>query len=70
MVEILKVLEKVEIKMEKVPLFEEKDGETIINLCSTAASDDWIRAARLKKAGKLDELKKMEDTPMWRDDDE
>ena len=42
-----------------------------INLSADAANADWIRAARLKKAGKLEELKKLFDTPMYKlEDDE
>ena len=33
---------------------------------NTHASNDWIRAVRLLKAGKLEEFKKMDDTSMWR----
>ncbi|MGM0582926.1 MAG: hypothetical protein ACQETL_19775 [Bacteroidota bacterium] len=42
----------------------DEDGNSIFNLGASAANDDWIRAARLKKQGKLEELKKMEETPM------
>ena len=46
-------------------------GEIInINLCADAGNADWIRAARLTKAGKEEELKKLHDTPMYEIDDE
>ena len=53
------------LKIEKVEAIEyDEDGNPIFNLGASAANDDWIRAARLKKQGKLEELKKMEETPM------
>lgn len=66
------------LKIEKVePAEYDEDGNLVFNLSDTQANDDWIRAARLKKQGKLEELKKMEETPMVRvsiieeeDDDE
>ena len=60
------------IRLKKVkPIEYNKDGSIkIINLAADAGNADWIRAARLKKAGKLDELKKLHDTPMYELDDE
>ena len=40
-------------------------GEIVFNLSADAGNADWIRAARLKKAGKLEELKKLFNTPMY-----
>ena len=60
------------IRLKKVkPIEYNKDGSIkIINLAADAGNADWIRAARLKKLGKLDELKKLHDTPMYELDDE
>ena len=58
-------------KNKKVEAIEyDEEGNPIFNLGASAANDDWIRAARLKKEGKLEELKKMEETPMYRIVDE
>ena len=43
------------------------NGEPVINLAPDAANDDWIRAARLKEQGKEEELKKLENTPMYKE---
>ena len=42
-----------------------EDGEITFNLSARASGADWIRAARLLKAGKLDEYKRLENTPMY-----
>jgi|AntRauTorckE6833_2_1112554.scaffolds.fasta_scaffold13836_3 hypothetical protein len=44
----------------------------IFNLGATAADDDWIRAACLKEQGKPEELKKIQETHVYRliEDDE
>ncbi len=47
-----------------------KDGEIIINPGSTAANDDWIRAARLSKEGKIKEFEEMDNTQMYVDIEE
>jgi hypothetical protein len=53
-------------KKRKVKTIEEtKSGEIIINLASTAANDDWIRAARLLKTGRKKELGKMHKQQMY-----
>ena len=52
-------------KMKRVKAIEIINGETVFNLASTAANDDWIRAGRLFKEGKLDELKTMDETSMY-----
>jgi len=53
---------KGKLVMKPVNPIERKDDSTIeIHLAADAANDDWIRAARLLKAGKMDELKKLED---------
>lgn len=61
-------------RLKKVePIEYNKDGSIkMINLDADAGNADWIRAARLKKAGKLEELKKLHDTPMYEleDDDD
>jgi hypothetical protein len=51
--------------MKRVKTIEVKDGETTFNLASTEANDDWIRAARMLKEGKLTELERMNKTPMY-----
>ncbi|MGM0566310.1 MAG: hypothetical protein ACQESX_06105 [Bacteroidota bacterium] len=43
--------------------YDENDNPTF-NLGASAANDDWIRAARLKREGKHKKLKEMEETPM------
>lgn len=54
-------------KHKKVEAIEyDENGNPTFNLGASAANDDWIRAARLQKQGKLEELKKMEETPMIR----
>lgn len=44
----------------------------MINLSADTGNDDWIRAARLKKAGNLEELKKLHNTHWYEleDDDD
>jgi hypothetical protein len=51
--------------MKKVKAIEIRNRKKVYNLASTAANDDWIRAARLLKAGKMAEFKKMDETPMF-----
>ena len=43
------------------------DGEIVYDLSCTEANDDWIRAARLLKAGKMKEFDKMNNTPMYKE---
>ena len=53
-------------KKRKVKTIEKnKKGEIVFNLASTAANDDWIRAARLEKQGKFKELDKMMKQKMY-----
>lgn len=47
------------------PIEKNKKGEIIYNLASDAGNADWIRTARLLKAGKTEEAKKLFDTPMY-----
>ena len=49
-----------------VNAIEEKDGEPVYNLSNSAANDDWIRAARLLRQGKTEELEEMQNTQMIR----
>ena len=57
---------KKRLKLKKVkPIIKHKDGSIEFNLAADAGNADWIRAARLKKAGKLEELQKLHDTPMY-----
>ena len=59
--------------MKKVKaIVKNKKGEIVsINLAADAGNADWIRTARLLKAGKTEEAKKLFDTPMYElDDDE
>ena len=57
---------------------EDEDGNIIEEIPMTAASDDWIRAGRLRKKAEegdkeaAEELRKMENTPMYyyEEDDE
>jgi hypothetical protein len=51
--------------MMKVQTITIKKVETVYNLASTAANDDWIRSARLLREGKIEELKKLENEPMY-----
>jgi hypothetical protein len=51
--------------MGKVKAIEIKNGETVFNLASTEANDDWIRAARLLKEGKISEFEKNDAKPMY-----
>ena len=54
------------IKLKRVKEVEvNEDGEITFNLSARASNADWIRAARLLKAGKLDEYKRLENTPMY-----
>ena len=54
------------IKLKRVKDVEvNEDGEITFNLSARASNADWIRAARLLKAGKLDEYKRLENTPMY-----
>ena len=51
--------------MKKVKAIEIKNGETVFNLASTEANDDWITAARLLKEGKISKFKEMDAKPMY-----
>lgn len=51
--------------MKKVKAVEIKNGRITFNLASTEANDDWIRAARLLKEGKVSEFEKMDASPMY-----
>jgi len=61
------------IEDEPIPLFERtKDGFLKLNMCSSEATDHWLRAARLQRladAGNEEaaaELKRMEETKHYR----
>jgi hypothetical protein len=43
---------------------DENGNNLRINIASTAANDDWIRAARLLKEGKQEEYDKLSNTSM------
>ena len=63
------------MKLKKInPIIRNKKGEIIgLDFAADAANADWIRAARLLKEGKLEELEKLKNTPMYEvidDDDE
>jgi hypothetical protein len=52
--------------MKKVkPIIKHKDGSIEFNLAADAGNADWIRTARLLKAGKIEEAKKLFNTPMY-----
>lgn len=51
--------------MKKVKAITFNKGEKIFNLASTTSNDDWIRSARLLKEGKIEELKKLDEEPMY-----
>lgn len=55
------------MKLKKVsPFIRNKKGEVIgFNISADAANDDWIRAARLRKEGKLEKLEELENTEMY-----
>ena len=57
-------------RLKRVKPIKKSRGTVILNLASDAANADWIRAARLLKAGKLDELKKLLNTPIYYIEDE
>ena len=48
-----------------VKAIDEINGQLVIHNAPDAANDDWLRAARLKKEGKLDELAALEDQPLY-----
>ena len=52
------------------PIEKNKKGEIIYNLDSDAGNADWIRTARLLKAGKIEEAKKLFNTPMYKLEDD
>ena len=57
------------IEQEEIPLFDLIEGKKVYNLCTDEANADPIRAARLLRSGKpedLAKLRKMENTPMKR----
>jgi len=56
--------------MKSVKVIEIINGETVFNLASSEAGDDWIRAGRLLQEGKIAEFEKMDNTPMYYRDDE
>ena len=59
------------LRLKRVKLFEKNEkGEIVFNLAADAGNADWIRAARLKKAGKTEELKKLFNTPMYELEDD
>ena len=47
------------------PIEKNKKGEIIFNLAADAGNADWIRTARLLKAGKTEEAKELFNTPMY-----
>jgi hypothetical protein len=60
---------KKKIEQEDIPLYDLIDGEKVYNLCTDEANADPIRAARLLRSGKTEDLaklRKMENTPMKR----
>ena len=62
---------KKRLKLKKVKaITKNAKGEIVFNMSADAGNADWIRAARLKKAGKLEELKKLHDTPMYELEDD
>lgn len=63
------IMSKKKLKKTQAVLYD-KDGNTIFNLASTEANDDWIRAARLKKQGRLDELEGIKKNAMYEIKDE
>ena len=53
------------------PFIKNQKGEIIgFNISADAANDDWIRAGRLKKEGKLEELEELENTEMFQINDD
>lgn len=46
------------------------NGGIIIDLATDAANDDWIRAARLLREGKKEELEKLENQQMYKEIEE
>ncbi len=46
-----------------------ENGDVVINLGADAANDDWIRANRLRREGKLEELKELFNAPMVKETD-
>jgi hypothetical protein len=54
------------IKLKPVKEIEvNENGDVTFNLSARASNADWIRAARLLKAGKLDEFEKLDETQMY-----
>lgn len=51
--------------MKSVKAIKIKNGKPVYNMASSAANDDWIRSARLLKEGKIEELKKLDEEPMY-----
>jgi len=65
------MLHKKNLKKISVKTVEMDDqGEVTFNLASTAANNDWIRAARLKKWGKKKQLDKLNKLQMYYYEDE
>ena len=52
------------VKVEPIE-YDSKGNIKCFNLGASAANDDWIRAARLKREGKEEEFKKMDETGMF-----
>jgi hypothetical protein len=57
-------------KKKVVPITRDKEGNMIISLAATQGSDDWIRAGRLKAAGKIKEYNEMMNEQMYVDEEE
>ena len=51
--------------MKKVKAIEIINGVTVFNLAASEANDDWIRAARLLKEGKIRGFEEMDAKPMY-----
>ena len=58
----LKVMKFKKMKIKPIEII---NGETCYNLAASAANDDWLRAARLLKEGKMEELQKLNEEPMY-----
>jgi hypothetical protein len=52
-------------KKMKINPIEIINGVTCYNLAASATNDDWLRAARLLKEGKMEELQNLNDEPMY-----
>jgi hypothetical protein len=47
------------------PITRTKDGQLIIHLSPDAANADWFKARRLLLSGQMEELKQLENEPMY-----